>query len=168
MENTITVRAPLPGDGEGVAAAWVDCGRYYSQLDPELYQVPAGEDIGSRFEQLLADDPGPGTCRLIADLSGEAVGYLVALLRPAATRPEAQFSRAKTRARVWVDLLIVQEHARGVGVGSALLTGAENWALEQGAALVELDTWERSPLSVPFYEHRGYGRHGVQFRKMLH
>lgn len=71
-------------------------------------------------------------------------------------------------SRVYVNALVVAEHYRRAGVGTALMAAVEDWARDRGAAMVSLDTNLRSPLSVPFYEHRmNYYRHGVIFRKLL-
>lgn len=48
------------------------------------------------------------------------------------------------------------------------MTAAEAWAGERGVAVVSLDTYLRSPTSVPFYESgMGYARRAVIFRKEL-
>jgi hypothetical protein len=45
----------------------------------------------------------------------------------------------------------------------------EQWAVDQGAAVITLETGLGNPTSVPFYEQRmGYSRQEVVFRKALH
>jgi hypothetical protein len=42
------------------------------------------------------------------------------------------------------------------------MEAVEAWARERGAALVLLDTWVDSPVSVPFYERRmRFSRRGL-------
>ena len=48
------------------------------------------------------------------------------------------------------------------------MTAAETWGKGHGVEIVPLDTYLRSPTSVPFYESRmGYARRAVIFRKEI-
>lgn len=167
MSGSLTVRPARSGDGPGIAVAWVDCGRYYSNLDWQLFQVPDAEGLSADFEADLAAGSSATECRLVADVSDDAVGYLAASLHPSSDHPGREFNLDRTRPSVWVDLLIVQAQWRRVGAGDALIRAAEAWATERNATTIELDTFERSPLSVPFYEHRGYQRRAVRLQKRL-
>jgi GNAT superfamily N-acetyltransferase len=82
--------------------------------------------------------------------------------------PEHECVRDQARVRLFVQILVVAGQHRRVGVGTALMREAEAWARRQGATIVALDTYLRSPTSVPFYE-RGTNdsRRAVIFRKEL-
>ncbi|WP_425282264.1 GNAT family N-acetyltransferase [Streptomyces chartreusis] len=92
----------------------------------------------------------------MAEASGEVVGYIAARLHAAAGPPEGQFDRDRTQSSVWVDALMVRASDHRRGVGSRLLEAVEDWAMSRDTATIELDTFARSPLSVPFYERLGY------------
>ncbi|MER7377955.1 GNAT family N-acetyltransferase [Streptomyces lanatus] len=163
--TNVRVRPARAGDGRGIAVAWVDSGRYYAAIYPDHFQIPSG-DVAATFEQMLATGARPEQCRLVAEVTGEVVGYIAATLHAAAGPPEGQFT-ATARRRVWVDALMVRASDHRRGVGSMLMEAVEDWAKRRDAATIELDTFARSPLSVPFYEHLGYQRHAIVFRKRL-
>jgi hypothetical protein len=57
MTQRIVVRPAEPGDGDEMARIWVETGRYYAGLSPELFQVPSEEGLARGFETR----PGPTT-----------------------------------------------------------------------------------------------------------
>ena len=63
--------------------------------------------------------------------------------------------------------IAVLEEARGRGFGTALMTAAENWAVERGARLVVLDTSARNTDAVRLYERLGYEVSGLFLRKSV-
>jgi GNAT superfamily N-acetyltransferase len=164
--TNIDVRATRVGDAAGVAAAWIDAGQYYAGIYPDLFQIPTGEVV-SHFQEVLTTPPGTNQCRLVGVINDEVVGYLTATLHDATAHPEQHLDRARARPSVWVDSLMVRDSARRHGVGRALMAAIEEWAEGRGADVVELDTFARSPISVPFYESLGYERRAIVFRKSL-
>lgn len=52
--------------------------------------------------------------------------------------------------------LVVAECARGQGIGAMLLTAAEDWARQQGLALVTLRSQEHRSDAHRFYQRQGY------------
>lgn len=57
-----------------------------------------------------------------------------------------------------IDVLWVDEHHRGEGLGSKLMTEVEHYAAEHGYPLVYLET--ASFQALPFYESLGYEKFG--------
>jgi GNAT superfamily N-acetyltransferase len=161
------VRPGRPGDGAGCARVWRDTARYYVELDPASFRLPADEGLADWFDGLHASTP-PDACRLVAELGGEVVGLAGATLLPAADSARYQLLTALSRLRASVGGLAVAASHRRAGVGSALLTAVEEWAAAAGATELSLDTYHASPLSIPFYDNRpGWSRHGVIYRKSL-
>lgn len=161
------VRPARPGDGEGCARAWLDAARYYVEIEPDAFQVPAENGLAEWFEELHAK-PSPEGLTLVATVAGEVAGFVTAEFQPPAASAAWQLTKAAALPRVYVDALVVSKPYRRAGVGTALMAAVEDWARGRGAAMVSLDTNLRSPLSVPFYEDRmNYYRHGVIFRKVL-
>lgn len=160
------IRPARPGDGVGCAEVWMDVGRYYNALDAQAYQVPNPEGLAEAFEQHIVN-AGPDQLRLVAETEG-IVGLLVASLQRPDRRPDLELVRDLSRLRLFVQALAVAAPYRRTGVGTALMVAAETWARQHGAAIVSLDTYARSPTSVPFYESRmGYARRAIIFRKEL-
>jgi GNAT superfamily N-acetyltransferase len=161
------VRVARPGDGEGCARAWLDAARYYMEIEPDAFQIPAEDGLAEWFEELNAE-PGPDGLTLVATVAGEVAGFVTAAFQPPAASAARQLTKAATLPRVHVDAVVVSQPYRRAGVGTALMAAVEDWARGRGAAMISLDTNLRSPLSVPFYEDRmSYYRHGVIFRKLL-
>nr|WP_237728294.1 GNAT family N-acetyltransferase [Cellulomonas sp. APG4] len=98
------MRPAEPGDREDV---W----HLLGQL--AISHVPERAAFDPSFHALLADG---SSFVLIADDGGTPAGYLIASLRPTliANGPE-----------VWVGELVVDESARGRGIGTALMHAAE-------------------------------------------
>jgi GNAT superfamily N-acetyltransferase len=71
------------------------------------------------------------------------------------------------RTRVYVDHLRVDPPVRRRGVASELLEAVERWGREHGAAMIALDTYVDSPVSVQFYEAVGYRRTSIVFGKPI-
>ncbi len=58
--------------------------------------------------------------------------------------------------RAYVNILVVDEDAEGMGVGRALMDFAEQWARERGCREVCLDVFAGNARAVAFYERNGY------------
>src|SRR5690606_21859902 len=80
------------------------------------------------LDQLLAD-PGLGAA-LFAEAGGERVGYLVL---------GWCFSIEQGGRHVLIDEIYLEPHARGRGLGGALLAAACDWARGQGAEIARLE-----------------------------
>jgi len=167
LGEVVHVRRVRPGDGPGCAQAWLDAARYYTDLDPDSFQVPDESGLTEWFEQQNARS-NPGIATLVATVGSEVAGFAVAEFQAPMADAHRQMVKAAGQSRVYVNALVVAEQFRRAGVGTALMEAVERWALDRGAELVSLDTNLRSPLSVPFYEDRmRYARHAVIFRKLL-
>jgi len=161
------VRPAATGDGPGCAEVWIDVGRYYTTLDPRIFQIPSSDGLADAFERDLADAV-PGQLYLVAEVDGAVAGFLLAVLHEPGEHPERQLLRDLSQRRLFVQILAVAGPHRRAGVGTALMTAAEAWARDHNAAMVSLDTYLHSPTSVPFYENRmGYTRRAIIFRKEL-
>ncbi|MBO0772496.1 MAG: GNAT family N-acetyltransferase, partial [Actinobacteria bacterium] len=78
---SVTVRPARPGDGDGMARAWLSAAEYYTGLDPEHFRVPAAEAQAGEFEELLGRGRD-GALLLVAELGGRVVGWLSARIEP--------------------------------------------------------------------------------------
>ena len=160
----IELRSPQEGDSTGLALAWEDAREYYSSLDPQAFNPPNHDDadLGAWLLAYLSDiDREPDRFVSVAEHKGRAVGFVVGGLRPPRPDAERELLADEARVRGTVDVIAVQRAHWRTGIGRALMQAVERWALDQGASLVVLTTYEASPVAVPFYEALGYERRAV-------
>ncbi|HZV48887.1 MAG TPA: GNAT family N-acetyltransferase [Candidatus Dormibacteraeota bacterium] len=163
----ISVRPARPGDGAGLARAWLEAGRYYASLNPDLFQVPEEEGLSEHFERALATSR-PDLHHVVAEVGDRIVGSAVGRLEPALSSARYQLQRHLGHRRLVVDAVVVEERFRGRGVGTRLMNALEEWGRRRGATLALLDTYPESALSLPFFEERaGYHRRSVRLFKGL-
>ena len=167
MSSDVTVRAARPGDGEAIAAAWLDAGRHYIDVDPERYQVPQEEGLAGWFEASLAR-PDDDRAVFVAEEDGEVIGFVAVHVERPHTEPWRQLQRAYGVSRLYIDALAVLADRRRAGTGSALTRAAERWGVSRGARMVLVDSFAQGPSSTPFYEKRmGYRRRSIRFEGRL-
>jgi GNAT superfamily N-acetyltransferase len=163
----ISVRPARPGDGAGLACIWLDAGRYYASLNPEVFQIPNEEGLSEHFERALADQR-PDVHHVVAEVEGQVVGSAVGRLEPPVGLARHQLQRHLTHRRLIIDAVVVGERFRGRGVGTRLMKAIEEWGRRHGATLALLDSYPESALSLPFFEERaGYRRRSVRLFKLL-
>jgi GNAT superfamily N-acetyltransferase len=163
-----TLRPARAGDGEDLARIWLDMARYYTDLAPDLFQVPDHDGLAAWFEEWLPTISSDDRLFLVAELESRVVGSVLATVARPAPDAGRQLLRELGLVRVIVDALVVESAYWRRGTGTALLTAVEEWARDRGAVVALLDTWIDSPVSVPFYEHRmGYDRRALRMRKRL-
>jgi GNAT superfamily N-acetyltransferase len=166
--SEMIVRAPRAGDGAGAAKAWLDSAEYYTELDPGSFQVPRREGLAEWIEERLLGVYSPDAFVRVADLEGEAVGFVDAVFLAPDREAPWQLVREVVIPRVFVNALAVQARYWRGGIGTRLMNAVEEWGRARHARLVVLDTYTRSPISVPFYEqHMDYSRQSLRFAKEL-
>jgi GNAT superfamily N-acetyltransferase len=136
------VRPARAADIDGVAALAGELALSF-EFSPEQFRVS--------FPALLAAD---GACLLVAADRSESAGYLLGFrhLTFYANGPAA-----------WVEEVVVRGRDRGLGIGRALMSAFEEWAVSEGCALVALSTRR----AAPFYLALGYEESATYYRKVL-
>ncbi|GAA5784119.1 N-acetyltransferase GCN5 [Chitiniphilus shinanonensis] len=99
-----------------------------------------------------------GYACFVADWQGRVAG-LIALAR--------DWYIEKDGAYVRIVALVVDEAARGQGLGRALLAQAECWARDNDAGSVLLNSGDHRGEAHAFYRHHGYRSTGLRFVKPL-
>jgi len=66
-----------------------------------------------------------------------------------------------------ISALVINESARGTGIGQKLLIAAERLALDKGCTQIELSSSERRVRAHNFYENNGYKEVRKRFVKRL-
>lgn len=119
---------------------------------------PANEaDIRRRYD--FISDREDGRIFVALDAGEDVVGWI---------HVQATYMlEADTRAEIWG--LVVAESARGSGVGRALVTAAEDWAMTRGINMVAVRSNALRVEARGFYERLGYKVVKTQnaFRKTL-
>jgi GNAT superfamily N-acetyltransferase len=164
----VTVRPRRPGDGEALARAWLDAARYYAELAPDTFQVPETEGLAEHFERGIASTEQTDLLQVVAEVSGRVVGAAVARIEGPVASARFQLQRQLREVRLIVDMVVVEEAYRRLGVGARLMAALEDWGRERGATRALLDTYPESALSLPFFQERmGYRRRSVRLYKPL-
>lgn len=165
----IVIRRPVGGDAEGVGQAWEGARQFYSDLDSRTFLPPDPEDVQlgrAVAEYLTAGAELPGQWIRVAEVEGEAVGFITATLHEPIEDAARDIMRDSTRRHIKIDTLVVQRSHWGTGVGRALVESVEGWANQVEASPVKVGTYARSP-AVRFYEALGYDHRSIIFEKYL-
>jgi GNAT superfamily N-acetyltransferase len=165
----VEIRDSRPGDGEALAAMWLEEGRYYAALDPDAFQAPTADGLAEWIEEGLARTRLRKDVRhLVAEVDGQLAGYVLVRIEPDTDPDRRQIVREVGERTAVIDALGTSEAFQRRGVATALVEAAENWAREQGATRVWTWTYINSPLSIPFWERRmKYRRRSVKLQKPL-
>ena len=114
----------------------------FARLVPQLSQsasTPTREDL----EEIVSS---PATTVLVArDDQGTIIGSLTLVM-----------FRTPTGARAWIEDVVVDEAARGHGVGAALVDEAIRLAAEGGARTVDLTSRPSRAAANALYERAGF------------
>ena len=137
-----------------VARLYVALKRHHARLQPSniRYQV----DDERWFE----------TAR--RSLSTDQISCFVAL----AEDRTVAFMKLSFVKKVWgisceIETLIVDEGARGLGIGSHLIATAEDEARRRGAVAMRVDVLSSNDRGLAFYERKGYEPFAVRYGKSL-
>ena len=126
-----------------------------SSLLGQLGYPTDASEIPARLKKL---DARPGTTVLVAEQSGRVVGCVTIHLF---------HSLHTSEPTAWLTAVVVDEAARGKGVGSGMIKRAESWAIEHGALRMALTSALRRKEAHEFYKARNYEHTGVRLTKIL-
>jgi GNAT superfamily N-acetyltransferase len=126
------LRPAQDGDAERIAAIFTDEG------------YPAGP---SAIRARLARFAGPDSQVVVADREGEVIGFIAFHALP-------RFEHDDEVVRILA--LVVDAGARERGLGHHLMSEAERFARERGAAFVEVTAGRHRPEARQLYESMGY------------
>jgi GNAT superfamily N-acetyltransferase len=134
----ITIREATPQD----VALTLDFIRKKADFDQVSHLVETSED------KLMSGlfGPRPVAFALFAELGGQPVGYAIYFIT---------FSSYLARPGIWVEDLFVNENARGLGAGKALLSCMAKIARERGYGRVEWVTATGNTKALAFYQGNG-------------
>ena len=124
---------------------------------PGIFQsVPGHIHAPEFFAELLAD---PNSALFFAEWDGQPAGFLLMKLRAS-----PDYAMMTPRLFAVVDSVYVHPQFRQHGLGEMLMMTGEEWAMEQGAASLELNVYDFNTAARGMYEKLGYQ---TLSRKML-
>jgi GNAT superfamily N-acetyltransferase len=162
----LVIRQARRGDGAGIAALHLDTAASLQRIDPSRFKTPEIRGMAEWIDDDLTRVGTDWIC-FVALEDGRIVGQVEAKLHPPFESARFQTMADLGDVRGEVNSLGVLTSHRRRGIGKALMEAAEGWLRERGARVVTLDTFLRSPDSVPFYESIGYDRISVIFERRL-
>ena len=160
------IRQARTGDGQGIANLHLDTAASLRLIDPSRFNIPEADGMAEWVDADLATVGADWNC-FVAVEDGRIVGQVEAKLHPPFDSARFQTMADLGDVRGEVNSLGVLTSHRRRGIGKTLMAAAEDWLRERGARVVILDTFLRSPESVPFYESLGYDRISVIFERRL-
>jgi len=129
---------------DGIARTFLESAEYHAELDPERYSTPAVETISARYREGLQHPSRAGReiMTLVADLSGEIVGFIDARLE--------QSPDAMHREMIYCHIAEIG-YAAGTGIKASvdacfgrLRTGGAGWVRSSHHWNITLQTRERA------------------------
>jgi GNAT superfamily N-acetyltransferase len=143
--DSLTIRSATAGDAGAL-----------SLLLGQLGYPTSEAEIPGRLERLYAR---PGSTVFVAETAdGEVIAAVTVHLFQALHTDEPT---------AWLTAVVVEENARGRGVGAAIVEYAERWAMERGAHRISLTSATRRVRAHEFYRNHGYDQTGVRLAKNL-
>jgi GNAT superfamily N-acetyltransferase len=147
----VTIRAARPDEVDELVAAydWLFAppGSTPPMWDPEAAAYRLAEAIGDDMAAVI-----------VADVDGLIAGFVTVY---------DEFDSVRFGHRAWVEDLAVDPHRRSQGLGKALLDEAKNWAREQGATHLELDSAQSRADAHRFYDREEPSWKSVSFGWVL-
>ena len=141
------------GDADRLAELWVDLARDQRAHGSHLLAEPNRAAV----REGLARSVVTGGLLVARGADGDAVGFVE-------FAPETVSYRQDTERGV-IENLYVRESHRGEGIGSDLLTAAEERLRENGADRICLDVLAPNEAARRFYARHGYEPHRIEMEK---
>lgn len=134
--------------------------RTHHDFDPDRFIAP-GDDPEGGYAWFLGTQLGRDDSRvLVARQGDDVVGYLLAALEPHSWKELRD-------AAGFIHDLAVAEHARGQGIGHALMDAGIAWLRAQGAPRVVLWTAAANEGAARMFTSQGFRRTMIEMTKEL-
>lgn len=149
----VEIRPAVSDDADGIARTFLESAEHHTRHDSERYSTPAIETVAARYRKGRQHpaDWGEEVMTLVADLSGEIVGFVDARLE----RPADTMHRDMIYCHVAE--IAVRSQNRSQGIGERLLRAAEEWGRRRGAEFALLEYHAANVRAGLFYQERmGY------------
>jgi ribosomal protein S18 acetylase RimI-like enzyme len=132
--------------------------RAHHAFDPQRFMAPMPE-VESGYAWFLGTQLGEADVVLyVAEQAGAVVGYVYAGLEP-------QSWKELRDPAGFIHDVVVDEPARGQGLGTRLVEAAAGWLEAHGAPRVLLWTAERNPGAQRLFERAGFRRTMIEMTR---
>jgi GNAT superfamily N-acetyltransferase len=132
----VVIRTALPEDGPALRAIERLAGERYRE-----FGLAAIADSEPSSVERLSSYATAGRSWVVVDAAGSPVGFVLA---------------DQVDGNAHVEQVSVTPAAQGLGLGRALISQVQRWALESGMRTVTLTTFADVPWNGPLYEHLGF------------
>jgi ribosomal protein S18 acetylase RimI-like enzyme len=153
-----SIRPARPADLPALGRLGAQLVRLHRAFDPRRFFLPEG-DLAAGYARFLGSQLGSERAVvLVAERGGELLGYAYAGLEPRSwqeLREEAGFLHD----------VVVDERARGQGVGARLVEAAAAWLEARGAPRVMLWTAESNAAAQRLFDRHGFRRTMVEMTR---
>lgn len=164
MAPDISIRAAESKDLPALGRLGASLVRAHHEFDRDRFMSPAG-DLAGGYARFLETQLGePGTVIYVAEApttdgaGGRIVGYVYAGLEPLSWKELREASG-------FVHDVVVDEQARGRGIGGRLVEAAAAWLEAQGAPRVMLWSAERNAPAQRLFARLGFRRTMVEMTR---
>lgn len=158
----ITVRMARAEDVPALVRLRLANAERHVALDPYGHRLPEPQAVRRYFDELLNSPAEPVVVVLVAGVSGAVAGMAEIVMTPAP--PDHQILVPHRVAQVHT---VVLERYRGKGIGTALVTAAEQHAGRYGVARLIAPILASNADAISFYSRAGFGQHGILLSKEL-
>lgn len=158
---SFTIRDFDPLRDEAAALSFIDGSQLYEvALEPNrrVDGTVAKDHFGYMMDRVARN----GGRIFVAETDGRAIGWAVMSLEE-----NAIFVTADERPHGYIAELFVEEAARGLGVGRALIAACEDETLRRGLRQVKIGVLIANRRSADIYQKAGYAPYSLEWRKYL-
>lgn len=159
--TTVEIRPVTLDDLETLIDIYLDTARHHAAIDPEVFGVPARDDVAVRLRRRIE---GRG-------LTGEYVAAMVdGVMAGSASVDLADPPTAGSMMRVVPTAefgVSVIAGYRGLGIGRRLIAACERWAAEHGVERMILTVAEANEGAIRLYSELGYRDYDRAMLKQL-
>ncbi len=145
------IRPATMNDYEDLCRILAECDALHSARLPGWFNPLADPRLARTreyFAELMQD---PNTSVLVAEQDGRIAGAIITLVRDTPPIPILVPRRFGS-----IDIIVVRQDQRGLGIGRALMAQAEAWAKAMGAQDIQLSVYAFNHSAIRFYESLGY------------
>jgi ribosomal protein S18 acetylase RimI-like enzyme len=145
----ITIRPATAQDYDDLCRIIDQVDALHREKVPHVFRKPDGPVRERAYILGLLADRDHGL--FVAEVEGQVAGFVHVTVWDTPPIPILV-----PRRLAIVDNLVVSRDHRRLGIGRALMQEAQRWAIEQGAAEIELNVFEFNEPAMAFYQSLGY------------
>lgn len=152
---SVHVRPAEPRDREALVRLRLENGQVHAALDPSVYRVPDPEAVREHFDARLTEADADQVL-LVAVVDDRVLGLAEVSLDP--PPPAHQILLPVPSAHLHI---VVDDQARGRGLGRRLELAAREWAAAHGAPQLIAGIQAGNQTAIAFYDRCGYRAHAT-------